>query len=489
MAENIFAELGKVIDLVGKEKGIDKALIVDSVVQAVLTAARKKYGTYREFEASYNEDTGEVELFEFKEVIEAEKFQDDEVEIVLEKALELDPEAEVGDMIGIKMDATDLGRIAAQTARQVIMQKVRDAEHDVIVSEFEKRKGEIASGIVRRFERDAVVVDLGRTEAYMPRREQIPGETFKAGDRIQGYISEVRQTPRGPQIIISRADERYLMKLFENEVPEIGEGVIEIMSAARDPGLRAKIAVRSNEASVDPVGSCVGMKGSRVQNVIQELKGEKIDIILFDQDITRFAANALQPAQISRIFLDEENRSLEVVVGDDQLSLAIGRRGQNVRLAAKLTGWRIDVTSESIAKAKQGNAIFNLSLVEGITEDVAQTFYQYGFESVQDLAESQVSEILGIPGYETEEAVATLIKAAGDLLAKHKADGTELPKSPYAELLTKPNVDAKSQADLRLKQELEKLKAETPVTENAETSMTEAVVTETAAAETVEGEN
>lgn len=460
MAESLFAELGKVIDLVGKEKGIDKGIIVDSVVQAVLTAARKKYGTYREFEASYNEESGEVELFEFKEVVTAEAFVDDEVEIVLDKALTLDPEAELGDMIGIKMDANDLGRIAAQTARQVIMQKVRDAESDVIVSEFEKRKGEVASGIVRRFEKDAVVVDLGRTEAYMPKREQIPGETFKAGDRIQGYISEVRQTPRGPQIIISRADERYIMKLFEAEVPEIGEGTIEIMSAARDPGLRAKIAVRSNEPSVDPVGSCVGMKGSRVQNVIQELKGEKIDIILFNEDITRFAANALQPAQISRIFLDEENRSLEVIVGDDQLSLAIGRRGQNVRLAAKLTGWRIDVTSESLAKAKQGNAIFSLSLVPEVSEELAATLFQYGFDSAKSLASAQASELMGIPGLESEAAAVAVIQSAQKLLADHEASGTPLPQSPYAVLLEKSNSDAKSQADIRLKQELEKLKVD-----------------------------
>jgi len=458
MAENLFAELGKVIDLVGKEKGIDKGIIIDSVVQAVLTAARKKYGTYREFEANYNEETGEVELFEFKEVVKPEDFVDDEVEIVLDRARMLDPEAQIGDMIGIKMDASELGRIAAQTARQVIMQKVRDAESDVIVSEFEKRKGDIASGIVRRFEKDAVVVDLGRTEAYMPKREQIPGETFKPGDRIQGYISEVRQTPRGPQIIISRADERYLMKLFENEVPEIGEGTIEIMSAARDPGLRAKIAVRSTDPAVDPVGSCVGMKGSRVQNVIQELKGEKIDIILFNEDITRFAANALQPAQISRIFLDEENRSLEVIVADDQLSLAIGRKGQNVRLAAKLTGWKIDVTSESMAKAKQGDAIFNLSLVPAVSEELAATLYQYGFDSVKSLAEAQISELVGIPGIDSGSTALEVIDSAKKVLADHEASGTPLPQSPYAALLERSNSDAKSQADIRLKQELEKLK-------------------------------
>ncbi|MCS6837307.1 MAG: transcription termination factor NusA [Bdellovibrionaceae bacterium] len=385
MAENVFAELGKVIDLIGKEKGIDRSIVIDSVIQALETAARKKFGSYREFEATYNEATGEVELFEFKEVVEPEKFVDEEVEIPLAEARKLDPEAQVGDMIGIKMEAHELGRIAAQTARQVISQRVREAESDVIVSEFEKRKGEIASGIVRRFEKDTVVVDLGRTEAYMPKREQIPGEVFKAGDRLQGYISEVRQSPRGPQIIISRADERYLIKLFENEVPEIQDGTIQIMSAARDPGLRAKIAVRSLEPNVDPVGSCVGMKGSRVQNVIQELKGEKIDIVVYDEDITRYVANALQPARISRIFLDEDNRALEVIVADDQLSLAIGRKGQNVRLASKLTGWKIDVTSESMAKAKQGDAVFNLMLIPQMTEEMAVLLFQYGFSNLKEL--------------------------------------------------------------------------------------------------------
>ncbi len=457
MAENVFAELGKVIELVGREKGIDKQIIIDSVTQAVLTAAKKKYGTYRELEASYNQETGEVELFEFKEVVTPEAFIDDEVEIPMNKALELDPEAELGDMLGIKMDSSDLGRIAAQTARQVITQRVRDAEHDVIVSEFEKRKGEVASGIVRRYDKDAVVVDLGKTEAYMPKREQIPGETYKPGDRIQGFISEVRQGLRGPQIIISRADERYLMKLFESEVPEILEGTIEIMSASRDPGLRAKIAVKSNDPLIDPVGSCVGMKGSRVQNVIQELKGEKIDIVLYNEDITRFAANALQPAQITRIFLDEENRSLEVVVADDQLSLAIGRRGQNVRLGAKLVGWRIDVVSESVAKAKQGDALFNLMLVPGIDEKLAQTLYQYGFSKVIEIAKLQTSELLGIPGLEGEGQIESLIKGAKDLIAKHKNEGSELPQSPYATLLIKPAVGAKAQADLRLQQEMQKL--------------------------------
>ena len=360
MAENMFSDLAKVIDQVGKDKGIDKDVIIDAVKQAMLVAARKKYGTYREIEAQYNEESGEVELYEFKEVVERDKFEDEEIEIPLDEALKLDPGAQLDDSIGIKLPSADLGRIAAQTAKQIILQKVRDAEREIIFSEFEQRKGEIASGIARRVEKGAIVVDLGRTEAHIPPREQIPGEMYKPGDRIQGYLSEVRQTTRGPQIIMSRADERYLVKLFEMEVPEIYDGIVEIMSAAREPGQRAKIAVRSKDNSVDPVGACVGMKGSRVQNIVQELKGEKIDIVMWDEDITRFACNALAPAEISKVFLDEENKEMEIVVPDTQLSLAIGKKGQNVRLAAKLTTWKLDIISVSSASARTAESIFNL---------------------------------------------------------------------------------------------------------------------------------
>ncbi|MBX9765775.1 MAG: transcription termination/antitermination protein NusA, partial [Bdellovibrionales bacterium] len=244
MAEtNLFSDLSRMIDQIGKDKGIDKQLIIDAVTQAMLMAARKKYGGYRDIEAQYNEDTGEVELFEYKEVVEAEKFIDEEVEIKFEEAKVLDPDATLGDMIGIQLESKDLGRIAAQTARQIITQKIRDAERDIIFAEFESRKGEIASGIIRRVERGSIVVDLGKTEAFIPVRDQIPGEMYKPGDRVQGYISDVRQTTKGPQIIMSRADERYLVKLFEMEVPEISEGTVEILAVAREPGSRAKIGV------------------------------------------------------------------------------------------------------------------------------------------------------------------------------------------------------------------------------------------------------
>lgn len=459
MAENMFTDLAKVIDQVGRDKGIDKEIVIDAVKQAMLVAARKKYGTYREIEAQYNEETGEVELYEFKEVVEREKFIDEEVEIPLDEALKLDPGAQIDDSIGIKLESGDLGRIAAQTAKQIILQKVRDAERDIIFSEFEQRKGEVASGIARRVEKGAIVVDLGRTEAHIPPREQIPGEVFKPGDRIQGYLSEVRQTTRGPQIIMSRADERYLVKLFEMEVPEIYDGVVEIMSAAREPGQRAKIAVTSKDPSVEPVGACVGMKGSRVQNIVQELKGEKIDIVLWNEDITQFVCNALGPAEISKVFLDEENKEMEVVVPDSELSKAIGKRGQNVRLAAKLTGWKLDIISSSSAQARTAESIFNLMLIPGMGETMAQSILQSGFGSFQTIAATTVEDVMTIPGYDDPEKAQKLINDCKALVKQYQEKGLPVPVSPQAQAL-KENSSAKQKAEEQLKVELSKLQNE-----------------------------
>jgi N utilization substance protein A len=462
MADN-FSELSRIIEQVGKDKGIDRQIVIDAVIQGMLVAARKKWGTYRDIEAQYNEESGEVELFEFKEVVAEEDFVDEEVEIKMAEALELDPEAQLGDSVGMKLDTSDLGRIAAQTAKQIITQRVRDAERDIIFSEFEQRRGEIASGIARRVERGAIVVDLGRTEAYIPPREQIPGEQYKPGDRLQGYISDVRQTTRGPQIIMSRADERYLMKLFEMEVPEIYDGIVEIMAAAREPGQRAKIAVRTKDASVDPVGACVGMKGSRVQNIVQELRGEKIDIVNWEEDPTRFVCNALAPAEISKVFVDEDNKSMEVVVPDQQLSLAIGRKGQNVRLAAKLSTWKIDIVSESANAQRNADAIFSLMLLPGMSDTMAQNVYQSGFNSVSALADADVEDIMQIAGYEDQARAEKLIDDAEKLVEQYKAEGKAFPSAPARTVSTEGSVSssggsAKSQAEERLKEELEQLK-------------------------------
>lgn len=337
-------DIGQIITQLGKEKGIDKNLIIDAVKEALESAAKKRYGVNKRLEASYDSETGEFEILEFRTVVD--EVRDPELEISLAEAQELDPEARLNDSIGFRKSTKELGRIAAQTARQIIMQKVKDAEREVIYNEFIGRKGEIINGIVQRYERDTLFIDLGKTEAVMPPSEQIPRERYRQGDRIRAYIKDVSKTARGPEILLSRSDPRVILKLFEQEVPEIYEGVVSIVSIAREPGFRTKIAVRSKDRDVDPVGACVGMKGSRVQSVVQELRGERIDIIAWDEDPAKFVCNALQPAEIIRVLVNESGKSMEVIVPEEQLLLAIGKRGQNVKLASKLVGWTIEVRAE-----------------------------------------------------------------------------------------------------------------------------------------------
>ncbi|HEY8368831.1 MAG TPA: transcription termination factor NusA [Thermodesulfobacteriota bacterium] len=350
----MLVDLNRVIEQVGKDKGISKEILIEALENALLSAAKKEFGPQREIEARYNEQLGEVELFQFKTVVE--KVTNTYTEISLEDAREIDPEAQIGDSLGIKMDSASFGRIAAQTAKQVIIQKVRDAERDIIYNEFQERQGELVNGIVQRFERGNIIVDLGRTEAVLLPRDQVPREAYRQGDRIRAYVMDIKKTPKGPQILLSRTHPGLLIKLFELEVPEISEGIVKIEAAAREPGGRAKIAVSSRDPDVDPVGACVGMKGSRVQAVVQELRGEKIDIVPYSEDPVRFVVNALAPAEVSDVRVDEENKTMEVLVPDDQLSLAIGKRGQNVRLAAKLTGWKLDIKSESRMSASEAAA-------------------------------------------------------------------------------------------------------------------------------------
>ncbi len=337
-------DIGQIINQLGKEKGIDRIVIIDAIKDALESAAKKKYGMNKQLEATFDEETGEFEVLEFRTVVEEVK--DPEKEISLAEARELDPEARANDNIGFRMSTKDLGRIAAQTARQIIMQKVKDAEREVIYDEFITRKGEILNGIVQRYERDTIIVDLGRTEAVMPPSEQIPRERYRQGDRIRAYIKDVSKTTRGPEILLSRSDPRMILKLFEQEVPEVYEGVVSILSVAREPGFRTKIAVKSKERDVDPVGACVGMKGSRVQSVVQELRGERIEIIAWEEDPAKFVCNALQPAEIIRVLVNESEKAMEVIVPEEQLLLAIGKRGQNVKLASKLVGWKIEVRAE-----------------------------------------------------------------------------------------------------------------------------------------------
>ena len=339
--------LNHIVDQVVKDKGIDRAVLIEALESAVLSAANKKYRNTRELETHFNEEMGEVELFEFVTVVD--EVQDSYKEIDVAEAKEIDPDVEIGDSLGMKMDAGSFSRIAAQTAKQVIIQKVREAERDGVFNEFKDRVGELLNGIVRRYERGDLIVDLGRAEALLPQREQVPRENFRQGDRVRAYVAEVKMAPKGPQIILSRTHPGVVAALFKFEVPEVSEGIVEIKAVAREPGSRAKIAVYSHDHDVDPVGACVGMRGSRVQNVVSELRGEKIDIIPWTPDIARFACSALSPAEVTRVYVDNDEQSLEVIVPDDQLSLAIGKKGQNVRLAAKLTGWKIDIKSETRA--------------------------------------------------------------------------------------------------------------------------------------------
>ncbi|MCY4513194.1 MAG: transcription termination factor NusA [Bdellovibrionales bacterium] len=482
---DILSNLGRIIDQVSKDKGVNRNIIVNSVIQGVLTAVRKKYGTYRDIEVKYNEDNGQIELFEFKKVVPDEEFEDEEVEIKHSEAKHLDPEVQLEDQIGTRLDLKDLGRIDAQAAKQIIVQNLRTAEHEIIFSEFEKRKGEMASGVVRRMDFNTIVVDLEKTEAYIPRREQIPGEQYKSGDRIQGYILEVRQTTRGPQIVMSRAHEKYLIKLFEAEVPEVYEGIVKIVSAAREPGQRAKMSVYSTDPAVHPVGACVGIKGSRVQNITQELKGERIDIVIWEENPVQYVCNALAPAKIVKVVVNEEEKQMQVIVPDDQLSLAIGKKGQNVRLAVKLTEWNLDLVSESDVETRKREALFNLCLLENMTETMAQSILQYGFSSVQELAQSSATELQSIPGYEDSKKAKELLHSAQALVEQYKKEGKEFPTAEESDQ-KKSTVSLKEQADEILKRELAQLEKqqETP-SDSQEQSVAEEKSGEETAMETV----
>ena len=423
----MISDLSRIIDQVGKDKGIDKTILIDALEQALLAAARKKYGPKQEIEAKYNEEAGELELFQFKTVVKDVK--NPPAEISLKEAKELDADVEIGDSLGTKIDIAEFGRIAAQTAKQVIIQRVKDAERENIFEDFKDRKGEVISGTVQRFEKGSIIVNLGRAEAVIPQQELVPRETYKPGDRIRAYVLDVRKTPKGPQIILSRNNPNFLTKLFELEVPEVSEGIVKILNAAREPGGRTKIAVYSQDSDVDPVGACVGMKGSRVRAVVQELRGEKIDIIPWSDDSASFVCNALAPAEISKVIIHQDAKSMEVIVEDDQLSLAIGRRGQNVRLAAKLTGWKIDIRSEPKAEkivpeldqiASRG--MDPVDRVAGVGEKTAQLLNAAGYLTVADICQAtpeQLSKIEGI-GLKKAEKLIDAAKAHFDQTGEKK---------------------------------------------------------------------
>ena len=461
MSLDFLSNLNQVIGQVSKDKGVSQDAVIDSIVQGVLSAVRKKYGTYRDIEVKYNKKTGELELFEFKTIVSDKELEDELIEIKHSSAKELDPSAQIGDQMGTRLELKDLGRIDAQAAKQIIIQNLRGIEHEIIFNEFEKRKGEIANGIVRRVDPGMIVVDLDKTEAYIPRKEQIPGEQYKSGDRIQGYLLEVRQTTKGPQIIMSRAHEQYLIKLFTAEVPEVSEGIVKIVSAAREPGQRAKMSVYSTDPAVHPVGSCVGIKGSRIQNITQELKGERVDVIIWENDPVQYICNALAPAKIAKILMDEEQKKMQIIVPDDQLSLAIGKKGQNVRLAVKLTGWNLNLVSEQESKQAKKEALFNLSLIPEMSETKAQSLFQYGYTQVEQLATAKAENLKLIPELEDAAVAEKLIQSAKELLEKYAKEGQELPKLQDAVKEEKIPLSSslKEQAEEILKRELAQLES------------------------------
>ncbi|SDU46558.1 transcription termination factor NusA [Stappia sp. ES.058] len=399
-------ELLQIADAVAREKLIDRGIVIAAMEDAIQKAARSRYGSETEVRAEINGRTGEIKLQRLLLVVE--ELDNPATEIPLEDALQRNPMAQIGDFIAEPLPPLDFGRIAAQSAKQVIVQKVREAERDHQFDEFKDRIGEVVNGAVKRVEYGNVVVDLGRGEAVVRRDELIPRELFRTGDRIRAYIYDVRREQRGPQVFLSRTHPQFMAKLFAQEVPEIYDGVIEIKSVARDPGSRAKIAVISKDSSIDPVGACVGMRGSRVQAVVGELQGEKIDIIPWNPDAATFIVNALQPAEVSKVVLDEDAQRIEVVVPDEQLSLAIGRRGQNVRLASQLTGWAIDIMTEHDESERRQKEFADRTQLFmdalNVDEVVGQLLASEGFASVEEVAYVERDEVATIEGFDEETA-------------------------------------------------------------------------------------
>ncbi len=416
-------ELLQIADAVAREKSIDRQIVLASMEDAIQKAARSRYGQETEVRAEINPKTGEIRFSRLLLVVD--QIENDATQITLNEALKKNPGAQVGDFIAETLPPFDFGRIAAQSAKQVIVQKVREAERDRQYQEYKDRIGDIVNGVVKRVEYGNVIIDLGRGEATIRRDELIPREVFRPGDRARAYVYDVRREQRGPQIFLSRTHPQFMAKLFRQEVPEIYDGVIEVKSVARDPGSRAKIAVISRDSSIDPVGACVGMRGSRVQAVVTELQGEKVDIIPWSPDAATFIVNALQPAEVVKVVLDEDSARIEVVVPDDQLSLAIGRRGQNVRLASQLTGWDIDILTEAEESERRQkefvertNTFMNALNVD---EVVGQLLASEGFRSVEELAFVEPTEVAAIEGFDQDTA-AEIQSRAHEYLAKLEAE-------------------------------------------------------------------
>lgn len=395
-------DIKRVIDQVSREKGIDREILINTLKDAIISAAKKKIGSMADIEVHYDEKSGEVEVFHFKDVVEEVEYED--CELSLEQGYEYDPDCEIGDSLGIKIDTEEFGRIAAQSAKQVIIQKMREAERNVIYDSFINKKGKIINGIVQRFDRGNFIVNLGQAEAILRSKDQIPREKYKRGDRIRAYVLDVLEEAKDAQIILSRTHPEFLVELFKTEVPEVAEGVVTMRGAARVPGVRAKVAVSSMDPDVDPVGACVGMKGNRVQSIVQELRGEKIDIVQWNPDTAKFVCNALSPAEIVRVIIDEDNRSMEVIVNDEYLSIAIGKGGQNVTLACEITGWHLEVTSDAEYSRGVKEGYDSLMMIPGVDMNCAESLLKAGYFSAAEISEAIIEDIVSLTDLSEEQA-------------------------------------------------------------------------------------
>ena len=418
-------EMLQVADTVARDKGIDREEVLVAMEEAIQKAGRSKYGHEHDIRADIDRKSGDIKLFRYREVVE--EVENEITELTLDAARRIKADAEVGEFIVDALPPIDFGRVAAQTAKQVIVQKVREAERQRQYREYRDRVTEIVNGLVKRVEFGNALVDLGRAEAIIRREELIPRENFRQGDRVRAYIYDVREEPRGPQIFLSRTHPQFMAKLFAQEVPEIYDSIIEIKSVARDPGSRAKIAVLSNDSGIDPVGACVGMRGSRVQAVVAELQGEKIDIIPWSVDPATFVVNALAPAEVTKVVLDEDAHRIDVIVPDEQLSLAIGRRGQNVRLASQLTGWDIDILTENEESERRQREFRERSqlFIEALDVDdvIAHLLVTEGFSTVEEVAYVAIEDLSGIEGFD-EDIAGELQERARNFLVEEEERNT-----------------------------------------------------------------
>ena len=420
-------ELLQISDAVAREKGLEKEKILEAMESAIQKAARSKYGYENDIQVSIDRKTGEVSILRCITV--KEELENEATDMILEDAKKIDPTSEIGTILTSKLPPVDFGRVAAQVGRQIITQKIREAERERQYEEYKGRVGEIISGVVKRAEFNVVTLDIGKTEAIIRKENVIPKETFRVGERVRAYIAEVSNEAKGAQVFLSRTHPQFLAKLFQQEVPEIYDGVIEIKAIARDPGSRAKVAVYTSDPGIDPIGACVGVRGTRVQAIIQELQGEKIDIVPWSDDPATFAVNALAPAEVSKVIMDEESRRFEVLTPDSQLSLAIGRRGQNVRLASSLIGWSVSVVSESAAQERDNREYHSHSKVFMETLDcdevIAHLLVTEGFIGVEEIASISVESLAAVEGFD-EDLAEELISRAANYLAEKKE--TELAK-------------------------------------------------------------